>query len=350
MYGAAALLLGASFVIWAYKSIRPPPPPPPKLCNVTSPRIKLSSGRHLAYKEYGVPRESAKYRVVMVHGFDSSKDFYLPLSQEFMEKLGLYIVTYDRPGYGESDPNPKRTVKSETMDLEEFADKLELGSKFYVIGLSYGNCLTWGFLNYIPHRLEGAALVVPFINHWWPSFPPKLSAQGFKFLPKKDQCTMWIARHVPGLLFWWLSQKWFPSSDILRRSPILFSKRDIETLKPMSLAANQHKVRQQGLYESRHRDLIMGVGTWEFDPMKLKNPYPFPEKKQGKVQIWQGYEDRLVAYQLQRFIAEKLPWIKYYEVPDGGHLILHEDVFCEAIFKSLLLGEEPSFIQVDTYR
>ncbi|GMH07327.1 hypothetical protein Nepgr_009167 [Nepenthes gracilis] len=330
----AALVLGASFLIWVYKSITPPPP---KICGkpngppVTSPRMKLSDGRHLAYKEHGVPRQSAKYKVIMVHGFDSSKDLFLPLSQEFMEKLGLYIVTYDRPGYGESDPNSKRTVKSETLDLEEFADKLQLGSKFYVVGVSMGNYLSWGCLRYIPHRLAGAALVVPVINYWWPSFPRKLSIEGYKELLKRDQCKLWIAHNAPGLVYWWMTQKWFPSSTVMERNPIIFSKRDFETIKKLSQVPNpnEYKIRQQGDYESLHRDLKIGFGSWEFDPMEVKNPFP---ENEGSVHLWQGYGDKLVPYQLQRFIVKKLPWMKYHEVPDGGHLIIHEDVLCEAIF------------------
>jgi pimeloyl-ACP methyl ester carboxylesterase len=61
-------------------------------------------------------------------------------------------VSYDRPGYGESDPNPKQTVKSLILDIEELADQLGLGSKFYVIGNSIGAQLVWGCLKYIPHR------------------------------------------------------------------------------------------------------------------------------------------------------------------------------------------------------
>ncbi|GMG98449.1 hypothetical protein Nepgr_000289 [Nepenthes gracilis] len=342
---AAALVFGASSLIWAYKSITPPPP---KICGkpngppVTSPRIKLSDGRNLAYKEHGVPRQSAKYRVIIVHGFDSSKDLYLPLSEEFMEKLGLYIVTYDRPGYGESDPNPKRTLKSETLDLEEFADKLQLGSKFYVVGLSMGNCIGWGCLKYIPHRLAGAALVVPLINYWWPSLPPKLSNDAYKQLPKSDQRMFWIAHHIPGLLYWWLTQKWFTSSIIVARDPIVFSKRDLETIKTMSQVPNPNecKVRQQGEYESLHRDLMVGFGSWEFEPMGLKNPFP---ENETNVHLWQGREDKLLSCQLQRFIAEKLPWIKYHEIAEGGHLIIHENAPCEAILKSLLPVEEPPF-------
>ncbi|OMO68305.1 hypothetical protein COLO4_29762 [Corchorus olitorius] len=51
--------------------------------------------------------------------------------QEVTEELGVYIVSFDRPGYGESDPNSKRTVKSMALDIEELAYQLGLGFKFY---------------------------------------------------------------------------------------------------------------------------------------------------------------------------------------------------------------------------
>lgn len=57
---------------WAYQATRPPPS---KLCGspgappITAPRIKLKDGRYLAYKEHGVPKDKAKYKIVFVHGF-----------------------------------------------------------------------------------------------------------------------------------------------------------------------------------------------------------------------------------------------------------------------------------------
>ena len=74
--------------------------------------------------------------------------------QEIVKELGIYIVSFDRPGYGESDPNPRRTVKSMALDIEELADQLELGSKFYVIGISMGGQVLWSCLKYIPHRYD----------------------------------------------------------------------------------------------------------------------------------------------------------------------------------------------------
>lgn len=72
--------------------------------------------------------------------------------QELIDELGIYFLLYDRAGYGESDPNPKRSVKSEALDIEELADQLELGLKFYVIGVSMGSYPTWSCIKHIPHR------------------------------------------------------------------------------------------------------------------------------------------------------------------------------------------------------
>lgn len=72
--------------------------------------------------------------------------------QELVEELGIYLLAFDRAGYGESDPNPRRDVKSEALDIEELADQLQLGQKFYVLGTSMGGYSVWGCLQYIPHR------------------------------------------------------------------------------------------------------------------------------------------------------------------------------------------------------
>ena len=76
-------------------------------------------------------------------------------------------MSFDRPGYGESDPNPKRTLKSMALDIEELADQLGLGSKFYVVGFSMGGQYLWTCLKYIPHRYNSVSLYkgdIDFLN------------------------------------------------------------------------------------------------------------------------------------------------------------------------------------------
>ncbi|KAK4788134.1 hypothetical protein SAY86_019453 [Trapa natans] len=341
---AAAFLVGL-FAYYAYHSLVPPRP---KVCGspggppVTAPRIKLANGRHLAYRERGVSRERAKHKVVLVHGFDSSKDMYIPLSQEVMKELDLYILVFDRAGYGESDPNPERSVKSEAFDIQELADRLNLGHKFYLMGASIGTYPVWSCTKYIPHRLAGVMLIVPVINFWWPSFPPQLVAETYKQQLKRDQWKLWIAHHTPVFVYWWMTQRLFPYSSIMERHPILLNERDLKTIQalPKIPDSDEQKIRQQGVYESLHRDLMIHFGKWEFDPMELKSPF---EDARGPVYLWQGHNDKLVPVEMQRYVAKKLPWIKYHEVPDGGHLMIHEGKLCEAMFRELLLGEEPSF-------
>lgn len=79
-----ALVSAVALLGWAYQATRPPPPAilgspggPP----VTSPRVQLKDGRHLAYREAGVAREIAKYKIIFAHGFNSTKESDFPVSQ-----------------------------------------------------------------------------------------------------------------------------------------------------------------------------------------------------------------------------------------------------------------------------
>ncbi|OVA03570.1 hypothetical protein BVC80_1651g77 [Macleaya cordata] len=346
MFRKITVVLLVGILGWVYQAIKPPPP---KICGsidgppVTSPRIRLSDGRYISYKESGVPKEKANYKIIIVHGFGDSKDFYLRASKELIEELGIYFLSFDRAGYGESDPNPKRSVKSEGFDIEELADQLEIGSKFYIIGVSMGGYPVWSCLKHIPNRIAGASLVVPIINYWWPSFPANLSKMVYKRLLLQDQWTYRVAHYVPQLLYWWLTQKWFPSLAAMEGNPEIFSIPDREMLKKIAEYPNpgQENVTQQGVFESLHRDLMVGFGTWDFDPMDLKNPFP---ENENSVQIWQGYQDRFIPLLLQRYVSERLPWIKYHEVLDGGHFMPYNTTVADAILRALLVGEEPSFI------
>ncbi|KAG9459159.1 hypothetical protein H6P81_003667 [Aristolochia fimbriata] len=323
-----SLVLLVGLFAWAYQSIQPPPP---RICGspggpkITSSRIKLNDGRHLAYKEHGVANSRAKHKIIYVHGFDSCRHDALPASQELMEELGVYMVSFDRTGYGESDPNPKRTVKSMAFDIEELADQLEMGTKFYVIGFSMGGQIVWSCLKYIPHRLAGAALVAPVINFWWPGLPANVSQEGFDKQLEPDKWAVRVAHYAPWLSYWWNTQKWFPYSNVVAHSPLIFSASDKKLL-PRFEARKEYEmqIRQQGISESLCSDMKIGFGSWEFSPTDLENPFP---NNEGSVHLWHGDDDLVVPVGPQRYIAEKLPWIHYHEVAGAGHMFILEDGF-----------------------
>ncbi|CAJ2672705.1 unnamed protein product [Trifolium pratense] len=339
--GTTLAVLVVGFLAWAYQVSQPPPP---KICGspngppITAPRIKLRDGRHLAYKEHGVPKDDSKYKIIFVHGFTSCRHDAVvadTLSPDIVKELGIYIVSFDRPGYGESDPDPNRTLKSIALDIEEFADQLGLGSKFYVVGYSMGGQITWNCLKYIPHRLAGIALLAPVVNYWWPGFPANITAEAYSQMKLEDQWALRVAHYTPWLTYWWNTQRWFPICSAISRSLHNFLKQDKELLTKLLDNKDNYvaQVRQQGEYESVHRDLNIAYGSWEYTPLDLQNPFP---NNEGSVHLWQGDDDLFVNVAQQRFIAQNLPWIHYHELTGSGHLFPHADGMSETIIKSLL--------------
>ncbi|XWS71473.1 hypothetical protein CRYUN_Cryun03dG0140900 [Craigia yunnanensis] len=303
---------------------------------VKSPRIKLSDGRHLAYRERGVPKAKSNCKIIIVHGFGSSKEMNFQVPQELIEELGIYFLLYDRAGYGESDPNPRRSVKSEAFDIQELADQLQIGPKFYVIGVSMGSYPIWSCLKYIPERLAGVAMVVPVINYRWPSFPESLTREDYR---KTVKLLYRITKYTPCLLYWWVTKKWFPSPSVMEKKHVFFNKRDIEALKKTERFSmlTKESLRERCVFDNLRNDFLVCYGDWDFDPMELSNPFP---PNESCIHIWQGYEDKIIPFELQRCISRKLPWIQYHEVPDGGHLLVHYNGLCEAILRAMLLGEK----------
>ncbi|EPS58383.1 hypothetical protein M569_16430, partial [Genlisea aurea] len=339
------LVAFVGFLAIIYQKIKPPSP---KICGsadgppVTAPRIQLKDGRHLAYKESGVPKDIAKHKIVFIHGTAGSRHHVslltAYLSPDIIESKGIYIVSLDRPGYGESDPHPGRTPKSLALDIEQLADQLGLGSKFYVIGFSMGGQAVWGVLKYIPHRLQGAALVAPVVNYWWPSFPSNVSKQAYGTQPLPDQWAVRVARYAPWLMYWWNSQKLFPGSRVLASDPVVFSDSDKQLLPRLFLTIKDNPANpgfpwQQGEFESLHRDMIVGFGRWEFDPMEIEDPFPEGE---GSVHLWHGDADAIVPVSLQRYVASKLPWIRYHELAGDGHMFILGDGKSDSVIRALI--------------
>ncbi|XP_022731620.1 uncharacterized protein LOC111286092 isoform X2 [Durio zibethinus] len=204
-----------------------------------------------------------------------------------------------------------------------------------------GSYPIWSCLKYIPERLAGVAMVVPVINYRWPSFPVSLTREDYRRSLVK--LLYWIAKHTPRLLQWWVTQKWFPSPSVMEKKPGFFNKRDIEALMktegfPM---LTKERLRERCVFDTLRNDFLACYGDWDFDPMELSNP------NESCVHIWQGHEDKIVPFELQRYISRKLPWIQYHEVSDGGHFLVHYNGLCEAIVRAMLLGEEHHLYRPD---
>lgn len=242
-------------------------------------------------------------------------------------------------------------------------------------------------------RLAGVALVVPFVNYKWRTLPNDLVKDDYR--KQLSRWGVWITRYARGLLHWWFTQKFFPSASVLEGNPQFFCERDLEVLKntpgyqlftqvpfhsedkstlfvwsavsvslvsvtlfwllsvkATSLLASvnmvnliicctfnlQDGLKDRSVFDSLCSDLIVAFGKWDFNPLELTDPYP---QNESSIHIWQGVKDKVVPVQLQRHVSQRLPWIRYHEVPECGHLLVYDTAVCEAVLTSLLLGEDP---------
>ncbi|KAJ4799373.1 alpha/beta-Hydrolases superfamily protein [Rhynchospora pubera] len=319
---------------------------------ITSPHIRLRDGRHLAYREYGVPKEKAKYKIVVVHGFDSSKNETFPVSKDLVQELGICFVAFDRAGYGDSNPHPTRTVMSESMDIDELAYQLKLGPKFYLIGTSMGGYSAYSCLKYIPQRLSGVVLLVPAVNYWWPSLPADVSESAFKKLSIMNQQSFWVAHNLPFLFCGWMKQNFFKTSPAITGIgvPETTCKPDLEIINQNQSPVNgtdavESKSTNDAVYESLCRDVMVVFSNWEFDPLQMENPFPNDE---ASVHLWSNVQDEMCQIEIQRHVAKKLPWVRYHETPYGGHNFFNNDGWGDKIIKTLLLGDGEVNTQVHT--
>ncbi|WP_328794187.1 alpha/beta fold hydrolase [Herbidospora solisilvae] len=107
-------------------------------------KVETPDGRRLAVEEKGA---SGGRPVFLLHGTPGSRVGPAP-RPSVLYRLGIRLITFDRPGYGESDRHPGRTIASGAADVAAIADRLGL-ERFAVVGRSGG----------APHALACAALL-----------------------------------------------------------------------------------------------------------------------------------------------------------------------------------------------
>ncbi|WP_369270728.1 alpha/beta fold hydrolase [Streptomyces sp. R11] len=107
--------------------------------------VKSGDGKRLLFFETsGDPKG---HPVFLLHGTPGSRVGPRPRTS-VLYKLGIRLISYDRPGYGESHRLKGRTVRHSAADVQAIADHLNLGP-FSVLGRSGGG----------PHALACAALL-----------------------------------------------------------------------------------------------------------------------------------------------------------------------------------------------
>src|SRR5215207_1569545 len=121
--------------------------------------VPLADGRTLRIHDTG----EGAITIVWHHGTPQTGALYEPLLGMARER-GSRLVSYARPGYGGSTPQPGRAIGSAGRDMAQVADALGL-ERFAVMGSSSGGSHALACAALLPDRVTGVACfaaIAPF--------------------------------------------------------------------------------------------------------------------------------------------------------------------------------------------
>src|SRR3954451_9043266 len=118
--------------------------------------IELHDGRHLAVTESGAPDGVP---VLFFHGTPGSRRPG-PTDPDLPRRLGIRLLTIDRPGFGRSTRQPGRVVHDWSLDVEDLVDQLDCPT-FGLAAWSGGAAFALAAAEVHGSRVRGVAIVAP---------------------------------------------------------------------------------------------------------------------------------------------------------------------------------------------
>ncbi|XP_023007394.1 uncharacterized protein LOC111499904 [Cucurbita maxima] len=307
-------------------------------------RVMLPDGRFLAYKEQGVPADRARFSMIAPHSFLSSRLAGMPgLKTSLLEEFGIRLLTYDLPGFGESDPHPQRNLESSAMDMSFLANALGVNDRFWVIGYSTGSMHAWAALRYIPDKLAGAAMFAPMVNPYDPSINKEERRRMWEKWSRKRKFMYFLARRFPAILplFYrnsflsgkhdqidkWLALSLGKRDRALVEDPIHeeFWQRDVEEsirqgnpkpfMEEAALLVSDwgFRLRDLRLEKRRVRSLIYWLKSLLGDLQEEFTGFL------GPIHIWQGMDDMVVPPSITDYVHRILQGAAVHKLPYEGH-------------------------------
>jgi pimeloyl-ACP methyl ester carboxylesterase len=122
---------------------------------VSSHDLRLQDGRVLRVHDSGEGRVADAFTILWHHGSPQTGALLAPLLSAAAER-GIRLLSYGRPSYGGSTPQPGRNVASAAADVAQLADAFGL-ARFAVMGASGGGPHTLACAALMPERVTGVA-------------------------------------------------------------------------------------------------------------------------------------------------------------------------------------------------
>lgn len=267
--------------------------------------VRADDGRRLSVETWGDPKGKP---VFLMHGTPGSRLGPRPRTR-LLYQLGIRLIAYDRPGYGDSDRLPDRSVGHAAADVVAIANALGIG-RFAVAGRSGGGPHALACAALLPERVTKTAVLVGLAPHdapgldWFRNMVPS-NVEAFR---RAGRGLATIAKWVE------------PRAEAIRTDPISnlpFHASDLPAADQRVLA--NHGVRYmlvenfaEGLRGSAYGwidDVLSFTSAWGFDPSEVVTP----------VDVWCGAKDVFVPADHGVWLAHRIPGARLTVDDEASH-------------------------------
>lgn len=280
--------------------------------------ITLRDKRSLGYEEYGDPHGKP---VFLFHGIPGSRIFHPP--DEITIKLGVHLITVDRPGYGLSSFQPGRRILDWPGDVIQLANHLGI-KRFAVAGHSGGGPYAAVCGYGLPGRVTAAAIVCGIgpldtpaatKDMWW------LNRVGFttgRYMP-------WLLWQIP---IWFFYRKGASKpADVMERGADSRPEAD-------ALLWEDPAIRNV-CYASTVEAFRQGTRGQAWDVRLISRKWGFRlEDIHVPVFLWHGEADRDTPVTMGRYVASKIPNCRATICEGEAHMLIFPH--WEEILQSLI--------------
>jgi pimeloyl-ACP methyl ester carboxylesterase len=268
--------------------------------------LRLKDGRSLAYAEYGDPHGKP---VFFFHGIPGSRLFRPP--DEVTERLGVRLITTDRPGSGLSTYQRGRRITDWPTDLAQLADHLGI-DKFHVAGHSGGGPYTSACAWALPERVLGAAILS--------GAGPADAREALQSMSPLNRLAFSIGGALPWpvwrLLVWYLYRMGHDHPEYLfERASGDRPQADMQVLNGRGVLELSYAAQSEGLRQ--------GTRGFALEARLLVRPWGFRlEEMRVPVHVWHGSQDVDTPVAMGRAVAARIPDSQLTVCPGEGHMLL----------------------------
>jgi pimeloyl-ACP methyl ester carboxylesterase len=264
--------------------------------------------RDLAVRISGNP---TGFPVFFLHGTPGSRIGPAPRSQ-VLYKLGVRLISFDRPGYGRSDRLKSRQVADVAEDVERIAQFLGIDGKFAVLGRSGGGPHALACAARLPERVSRVGALVSLAP--WDGMGPHQWLHGMSDSNIREYTT---AVNDPEVLATRLVQVAAkiaadPTSHVAALSPEMPAD-DLRVMADAGiralLARNFAEALARGSADGWIDDVLAFCSPWGFDLSAIKAP----------VLLWHGGEDVFSPVSHTQWLGTNIDQAQVVIMPGSAH-------------------------------